>query len=58
MDSDMAKDLSFVARWGNSSGMPFDAAAYFTAHPQWNYLEGYVRDRPTQPWTQFKVDVL
>jgi hypothetical protein len=58
MDSAMAKELSFVARWGNSSGMPFDAAAYFAAHPQWNYLEGYVRDRPTQPWTQFKVDML
>ena len=58
MDSDMAKDLSFVARWGNSSGMPFDAAAFFLAHPQWNYLEGYVKDRPTQPWTEFKADAV
>jgi len=58
MDSDMARELSFVARWGNSSGMPFDAAAFFLAHPQWNYLEGYVKDRPTQPWTEFKADAL
>ena len=58
MDSDMAKELSFVARWGNSSGMPFDAEAFFVAHPQWNYLDGYIKDRPTQPWTLFKVDAV
>ena len=38
--------------------MPFDAAAFFLAHPQWNYLEGYVKDRPTQPWTELKVDAV
>jgi hypothetical protein len=58
MDSDMAKRLSLVARWGNSSGMPFVAADYFAAHPQWDYLAGYVEDRPTQPWTEFSVDAL
>ena len=58
MDSDMARNLSFVARWGNASGMPFDAAAFFLAHPQWDYLDGYVHDRPTQPWTEFKADAL
>ena len=58
MDSGMAKNLSLVARWGNSSGMPFDAAAFFQAHPQWNYLDGYVQDRPTQPWTRFRADAL
>jgi hypothetical protein len=51
MDSQLAQDLSFWARWGNSSGMPFDAAKHLAEHIQWNYLEGYLKDRPTQPWT-------
>jgi Xaa-His dipeptidase len=53
MDSEMAADLSISARWGNSSGMPFVAADYLSAHPQFDYLEGYLNDRPTQPWTIF-----
>ena len=49
----MARRLGFWARWGNSSGMPFDAGKYIADHPQWDYLEGYLKDRPTQPWTFF-----
>jgi len=56
MDSNMAKDLSFWARWGSSSGMPFDAEAFLAEHTQYSYLEGYLKDRPTQPWTLFKAD--
>ncbi|MEI8333928.1 MAG: C45 family peptidase [Chloroflexota bacterium] len=55
MDATMAKDMSFVARWGSSSGMPFDAAAYTAAHPQWDNVAGYLNDRPTQPWTLFRA---
>ena len=55
MDSDLAKDLSFWARWGNSSGMPFDAKAHLEKHPQWNHLDGYLKDRPSQPWTLFEA---
>jgi len=53
MDSEMAKDLSFVARWGSSSGVAFDAGEFLEKHPQWNNLEGYLKDRPTEPWTRF-----
>ncbi len=56
MDSNMAKDLSFWARWGSSSGMPFDAEAFLAEHTQYSYLEGYLKDRPTQPWTLFRAD--
>ncbi len=56
MDNGMARALSFWACWGNSSGMPFVAAEYFREHPQWDYLEGYLKDRPSQPWTLFTVD--
>jgi hypothetical protein len=53
MDSDLASDLSFWARWGNSSGMPFDAAEFLAENIQWSHLDGYLKDRPSQPWTLF-----
>jgi hypothetical protein len=56
MDSTMARDLSFSARWGNSSGMDFIAQDFFNEHPQWNYLDGYLKDRPEEPWTVFTID--
>jgi hypothetical protein len=53
MDSEMAATLSLSARWGNSSGMPFIAADYLAAQPQFDYLTGYLKDRPAPPWTLF-----
>lgn len=53
MDSDMAAKMSFWARWGNSSGMPFDAAQFLRQNIQWEYLKGYLFDRPHQPWARF-----
>lgn len=55
MDSDMAKALSFWARWGSSCGMPFDAKRFLAEHIQWSDLEGYLKDRPSQPWALFKA---
>lgn len=55
MDSDLAKGLSFWARWGNSSGLPFDAQKFLAEHIQWSHLEGYLKDRPSQPWGIFKA---
>ncbi|MBW2619423.1 MAG: hypothetical protein JRC92_11170 [Deltaproteobacteria bacterium] len=55
MDSDLAADLSFWARWGSSSGLAFDAQAFMAEHIQWEYLRGYLKDRPSQPWTFFQA---
>jgi predicted secreted protein len=55
MDSAMARNLSLWARWGSSSGLPFYADAFLAAHPQYDYLEGYLHDRPTQPWSLFRA---
>lgn len=55
IDSKMAKQMSFVARWGSSCGMPFVAKAYLEAHPQFDWMTGLIKDRPTQPWTVFKA---
>jgi hypothetical protein len=48
-----AEQISFWARWGNASGMPFVAEDFLTQHIQWDYLDGYLNDRPTRPWLQF-----
>jgi hypothetical protein len=53
MDSDLAKDMSFWARFGNSSGMPFQAEAFLKEHIQWEHLRGYLEDRPSRPWSLF-----
>jgi hypothetical protein len=55
IDSKMAKQMSFIARWGSSCGMPFDAKAFLEAHPQFDWMTGLIKDRPTQPWTVFKA---
>ena len=55
MDATMAKNMSFVARWGSSCGMPFDANKFLGDHPQFDWMRGILKDRPTQPWTEFKA---
>ncbi len=55
MDSKLAKAMSFWARFGNSSGMPFDAEKFLAEHIQWEYLKGYLKSRPSQPWTLFRA---
>ncbi|MBM3175759.1 MAG: hypothetical protein FJZ93_08590 [Chloroflexi bacterium] len=31
------------------------AERFFADQPQWDYLRGYLKDRPTQPWTLIKA---
>jgi hypothetical protein len=53
VDSDMAVRMSLWARWGHPCGRAFDAQAFMKRHAQWNWLNGYMRDRESQPWTRF-----
>jgi hypothetical protein len=55
IDAGMAKQMSFTARWGSACGMPFDAKAFLGKHPQFDWMTGILKDRPTQPWTTFKA---
>jgi dipeptidyl aminopeptidase/acylaminoacyl peptidase len=55
MDSSLASQLAFWARWGSSSGMAFNAEEHIRSHPQWDHLRGYLKDRPSQPWTLFSA---
>lgn len=54
-DSTLANNFEAWFRWGNSSGMPFDAKKFLAEHIQWEYLDGYLFDRPSQPWTLLKA---
>ena len=52
-DTAMAKNMSFSARFGNSCGIPFDAAKFFKEHRQYEKFAPYIHDRPSQEWTDF-----
>jgi hypothetical protein len=54
-DSKMAGQMSFIARWGSACGTPFDARAFLETHPQFEWMNGLLKDRPTRPWTTFKA---
>ena len=55
VDSKMAKQMSFSARWGSACGIAFNASTYLEKHPQFDWMKGLVKDRPTQQWTVFKA---
>jgi len=55
-DSTMAKNMSFSGIWGNSCGMPFKAAEFFKKHRQFDNFAPYIKDRPSEPWTEFTID--
>lgn len=55
VDSEMAKKMSFAARWGSACGKAFDAKAFLTAHPQFDWQEKYLRSRPSQSWSVFSA---
>jgi len=53
MDSELAKKMAFVGRFGNSCGIPFNKDEYCDKHIQWNIFRQYLLDRPSQPWVEF-----
>lgn len=55
VDSKMAKQMSFIARWGSACGLPFDSKSFLEKHTQFDWMNGLLVDRPTQPWTTFKA---
>jgi hypothetical protein len=57
VDAKMALAMTFWGKWGSSCDIPFDAEAFLKAHRQYDYLKGYLKSRPTQPWTVFRAKV-
>ncbi|MGA2363309.1 MAG: C45 family peptidase [Candidatus Aminicenantales bacterium] len=54
VDARMAQEMAFWAKWGSSCDIPFDAQKFLREHRQYDYLKGYLKSRPAQPWTVFK----
>ncbi len=55
VDTKMARQMSFAARWGSACGMGFDAGKFLEAHPQYDWMQGILKSRPSQPWTVFSA---
>jgi hypothetical protein len=53
VDAKMARQMSFSARWGSACGTAFSAKAYLEKHQQYDWMEGLIKDRPSEPWTMF-----
>jgi len=53
-DSEMAKEMSFVARIGHPCGEDFIAEPFLAAHPDYAWQEPYLRDMRAGPWSVFR----
>jgi hypothetical protein len=54
-DTELAKKMAFIGRFGNSCGIPFVKDTFFKKHRQWEKFAPYLRDRPSEPWTEFTI---
>ena len=54
-DTTLAKSMSFIGRFGNSCGIPFNKDEFCKKHRQYYKFCPYLKDRPTQEWTEFTV---
>jgi hypothetical protein len=52
-DSSMAEKMGFAARFGSSCGTAFKKDEFCKKHTQWAMFAPYLKDRPSQPWTDF-----
>jgi len=55
VDSKLAKQMAFSARWGSACGAAFDADRFLAEHPQFDWMKGLLKSRPSQPWTVFQA---
>jgi len=54
-DTTLAKKMSFIGRFGNSCGTSFLKDEFCKKHRQYYKFCPYLRDRPSQPWTEFTI---
>ena len=54
-DSALAKKMAFIGRFGNSCGIPFIAEEFFKKHRQYNNFKPYIKDRLSEPWSEFTI---
>jgi hypothetical protein len=54
-DTNFAKKMSFIGRFGNSCGIPFIKDEFCRQHRQYQKFCPYLKDRITRPWTEFTI---
>lgn len=54
VDSAMAKDMSFLAIWGRACGKDFNKDEFLRMHPQYLWLDPYMKSRPPRNWQTIK----
>ena len=52
VNSDMAKDLEFMGRFGSACGRKFSVKQHIRKYPQYKSWEPYVYDFKSHPWTK------
>jgi len=55
VDSDMAENWQFWARWGSSCDIGFDANDFLEKQSQYDWLDRHLKDLPAKPWTVFPL---
>ena len=51
LDSQMAAEFHFWAKWGSSCDIGFDAENFLQRHTQYDWLKDYLKDVPAYDWT-------
>jgi len=54
--TDLAKNMSFLLRYGNSCGMKFDKEQFIQKHRQWDYLAPFLKTRLPMEWSLFSCN--
>jgi len=52
-DTTLAKKMSLVAKFGSSCDVPFNKEDFCKKHRQYYKFCPYLKDRPSEPWTEF-----
>jgi hypothetical protein len=47
--------MAVWARWGSACGKPFYADTFLEQHPQYEWLRGFMDNRPSHDWTLFEA---
>lgn len=48
------EQMHMWGRYGRADGEEFDVDEFMRQHPLWKWQEGYLKSRPSQPWTYFE----
>jgi hypothetical protein len=54
-DTNLAKNMTFIGRFGNSCGIPFMKNEFCKKHRQYEKFCPYLKDRPSEEWTEFTI---